>query len=118
MTTVNIKNINTIRNNNNDDDNINITCVSNAIILTSISYQVDNLKATNLLVTSNNNVKGSAKKRGRNTKLNDNNFKVSVFIDKIDEGFFVIPNYNTNADENEEIVLKPLKEYTIYADEK
>ena len=116
MTTVKIKNIKTLRNNNNDDDdNIDITCISNATVLTSISYQVDSSTATNLLVTSNHNAKGSAKKRTRNTT--DNNDKVFVFIDKVDEGLFVVPSYNTISDENEEII-KPSKVYTIYADEK
>jgi Asp-tRNA(Asn)/Glu-tRNA(Gln) amidotransferase C subunit len=104
-------------NNNNNDDNIDITCISNAIVLVSISYQVDSTTATKFLAKTNNN-NSQVKKRNRNdTKINClDTEKVLVYIDKLDEGLFVVPNYNSNADDNEEVILKPLKEYTVYAD--
>ena len=96
---------------NNDekksDDNIDVTCINDAVVLVSISYQIDSFTATNILEKPN----GSVKKRKRNDTE-----KVSVFIDKLDEGLFVAPHYNSNTDENEEILLKPLKQYTVYAD--
>jgi len=108
-------------NNNNNDDNIDITCINNAIVLVSISYQVDSITATKFLAKTNNsnsNNNSQVKKRNRNdTKINClDTEKVSVYIDKLDEGLFVVPNYNSNADDNEEVILKPLKEYTVYAD--
>ena len=103
-------------NNKNSDDNIDVTCISNAIVLVSISYQVDSTTATKFLAKTNNN--SQVKKRNRNdTKMNClDTEKVSVYIDKLDDGLFVVPNYNSNADDNEEVILKPLKEYTVYAD--
>ena len=103
-------------NEKNSDDNIDVTCISNAILLVSISYQVDSSTATKFLAKTNNNSQG--KKRNRNdSKINCfDTEKVSVYVDKLDEGLFVVPNYNSNADDNEEVLLKPLKEYTVYAD--
>lgn len=102
----------------NNDDNIDVTCINNAIVLTAISYQVDSVTAAKVLAKTTTSTNIKKRDRSYDNNNNENTERVSVFIDKLNEGLFVVPNYSLNNDENEDVLLKPLHEYTIYADGK
>ena len=123
VTLLKTKNVNNDTNKN--DANNDISFISNAVILNSISYHIDKVTANQILSNDietdiNNSANGKNKKRDRtdtDISIIKDACKVAVYNDKLDDGYLIIyDSTGKNTDDKQEEILKPVKQYSIYAD--